>query len=167
MKRLILAILATAWCSLALAQSNFTAPGGQNVPMAVQGCLNASNQAIPCGSSGAIQTTQIVLGTGVTGIATGTTGIVTATLAGTAAKTTYICGFDISAAGTATISPITIGGLLGGTFTFQGISAGVTPFVRTYSPCIPASASNIAITVNTTADGTATAVDVQAWGYQQ
>jgi hypothetical protein len=105
--------------------------------------------------------------TAITAIATGTTAVVTATLAGVAAKTTYICGFDISAAGSATISPITIGGLLGGTYTFQGLSAGGTPFNRTYTPCIPASAVNTAITVNTTADATATAVDVQAWGFQQ
>lgn len=106
--------------------------------------------------------------TKITAIATGSTGAVTATLAGVAAKTTYICGFDISAAGgTATISPITITGLLNGTFTFQGISAGGLPFTRTYTPCVPASAVNTGIAVVTTADGSASAVDVQAWGFQQ
>lgn len=38
---------------------------------------------------------------------------------------------------------------------------------QNFSPCIPASAQNEAITVTTTADGTATAVNVNSWGYQQ
>jgi hypothetical protein len=101
-------------------------------------------------------------------IATGSTGIVTATLPGGAGDTTYLCGFDISAAGgTATISPITVTGLLGGTFTYQGISAGAVPFSKAFWPCIPASNSNTSISVSTTADGTATAVNVQAWGFRQ
>lgn len=54
MKRLILAVLATAWCSIALAQSNFTAPGNQNVPGMVQMCLNGSGFAVPCGTAGAV-----------------------------------------------------------------------------------------------------------------
>ena len=36
-----------------------------------------------------------------------------------------------------------------------------------FNPCIPASATNTAITITTTANGTATAVDVNSWGYQQ
>lgn len=101
-------------------------------------------------------------------VGTGTTGAVTATLAGVAGKVTYLCGFDVSAAGgTATISPITVAGLLGGTFTYQGISAGGAPFQHAFNPCIPASAANSSITVNTTANGTATGVAVQSWGFQQ
>jgi hypothetical protein len=38
---------------------------------------------------------------------------------------------------------------------------------QNFSPCIPASAQNAAITVSTTADGTVTAVNVNSWGYQQ
>lgn len=133
-------------------------------------CTQLTRTSAECDpvNSGNPLPTQNSLGTAVVGINSGTTGAVTATLSGVQSKTTYICGFDISAAGgTATLSPVTIAGLLGGTFTYQGISAGGVPFVRTFSPCIPASAQNTAITVNTTADGTATAVDVQAWGYQQ
>ena len=40
------------------------------------------------------------------------------------------------------------------------------PSSFTFNPCIPASAANTAITVTTTANGTATAVDVNSWGYQ-
>jgi hypothetical protein len=36
-----------------------------------------------------------------------------------------------------------------------------------FAPCVPASAVNTNITVTTTADGTATAVDVNSWGYRQ
>jgi hypothetical protein len=103
-------------------------------------------------------------------IATGTTGAVAATLAAsTADKATWICGFDVSAiGGTAAIGPITVTGLLGGTFTYQFSSSatGVTLQER-YSPCLPSSAQKTAIVVTTTADGTASAVDVQAWGFQQ
>ena len=40
---------------------------------------------------------------------------------------------------------------------------------KTFTPCLAASAPNTAITITTTAtaDGTATAVDVNSWGYQQ
>lgn len=99
--------------------------------------------------------------------AAGTTAIVTATLPAVPGKTNYICGLQVSAAGgTATVSPITVVGLLGGTMTYQGIIAGGAPFTPPgFSACIAASASNTAITVNTTANGTATAVNVSAWGY--
>ena len=109
------------------------------------------------------------VGTAVTGNATGTTGAVVGTLAAVAGKITYICGFDVSAlGGTATVGPVTVAGLLGSSMTYQfsSTAAGAT-FGRTYSPCVPASATNTAITVTTTADGTASAVDVNSWGYQQ
>jgi len=102
-------------------------------------------------------------------VATGTTGAVTATLAANAGKTTWICGFDVSAiGGTAAVGPVTVTGLLSGTLTYQMSSsaAGVT-LSRTFTPCLPGSAINQAIAVVTTADGTASAVDVQAWGFWQ
>ena len=37
---------------------------------------------------------------------------------------------------------------------------------QTFTPCIPASAVNTAITITTTADASATAVDVNSWGFQ-
>lgn len=101
--------------------------------------------------------------------ASGTTGAVVATLAADATRLTYICGFDVSAiGGTAAVGPITIAGLTGSqSFKYQASStaAGVT-LSRTFTPCIPSNAINTAITVTTTADGTASAVDVNAWGFQ-
>lgn len=105
----------------------------------------------------------------VIGVGTGTTGAVTGTLAAAAGRTTFICGFDVSViGGTAAVGPITITGLIGGTFTYQfsSLAAGNT-LSRTFTPCIPASAVNTAIVTTTTADGTASAVDVNSWGYQQ
>jgi len=102
-------------------------------------------------------------------VATGTTGAVTATLAANAGKTTWICGFDVSAiGGTAAVGPVTVTGLLSGTLTYQMSSsaAGVT-LSRNFTPCLPGSALNQAIAVVTTADDTASAVDVQAWGFWQ
>ena len=102
-----------------------------------------------------------------TAIASGTTGAVVATLATIPGKTTWLCGFDVSAiGGTAAVGPVTVTGLIGGTFTYQltSAAAGVT-LGRTFTPCIPASAQNTTIVITTTADGTASAVNVQAWGY--
>jgi hypothetical protein len=102
--------------------------------------------------------------------ATGTTGAVTATLGAFANQTTFLCGFDVSAiGGTATVGPITISGLVSNqTFTYQlsSTTTGAT-LSRTLNPCIPGRAVNTAITITTTANGTATAVDVNAWGFYQ
>jgi hypothetical protein len=38
---------------------------------------------------------------------------------------------------------------------------------QSYVPCISSSAVNTVITVTTTANGIATAVSVNSWGYQQ
>lgn len=107
--------------------------------------------------------------TPIQGNAAGTTGAVVGTLAGVAAKTTYICDFDVSGiGGTAALGPVTVAGLLGGSKVYQlsASAAGVT-FSKSFSPCLPASAVNTAITITTTADGTATAVNVNSSGYQQ
>jgi hypothetical protein len=102
----------------------------------------------------------------IVGAGTGTTGAVTATLAGAAGKTTYICGFQVSSTGSGTsavtVTPLGTGG---GTFTYQLTAPGNFPIL--YNPCVPANAQNTAITVTAGANGTATAVDVNAWGYQQ
>ena len=102
-------------------------------------------------------------------VATGTTGSVVATMAATALVTNYLCEFDISAiGGTAAVGPIVVAGLVGGSRTYQlsSLAAGVN-FSKSFNPCLPASAINTAITITTTADGTATAVDVNASGYRQ
>ena len=67
--------------------------------------------------------------------------------------------------------PITIAGLITASMVYQmaAVAAGNTAG-QTFAPCIPASAANTAITaitITTTADASATAVDVNSWGYQQ
>lgn len=104
------------------------------------------------------------------GVGTGSTGAVVGTLAAVAGRLTYLCGFDISAiGGTAAISPVVIAGLNGGSFTYQGSSSAAGGIVlrEVFNPCIPASALNTTITITTTADGSASAVDVNSWGFQQ
>jgi len=108
--------------------------------------------------------------TPISGNATGTTGAVVGTLAANATKTTYICGFNVQAiGGTAAVGPITVAGLIGSSQVYQASStaAGGQAASANFQPCVPSSAINTAITVTTTADGTATAVDVNSWGFQQ
>jgi hypothetical protein len=129
------------------------------VALCPTGALDAQNNPItaPC------------YGTAVVAIGAGSTGAVTATLPAAAGKTTTICGVTISAlGGTATVGPVTITNLIGNiTFTLQLAStASGNFFSQGFFPCIPAKAVNTAIAVVTTADGTATAVDVNVWGYQ-
>lgn len=107
----------------------------------------------------------------ITGNAAGTTGAVVGTLAAAAAKTTYICGFNVQAiGGTSTVGPITVAGLTGSSQIYQtdvnSATVGKTVASANFAPCVPASAVNTAITITTTADGTASAVDVNSWGYQ-
>ncbi len=107
--------------------------------------------------------------TAITGNATGTTGAVVGTLTAVATKTTYICGFNVSAiGGTAAVGPITIAGLITSSMDYQIASSASGNFIgQTFTPCVPASAVNTNITTTTTADGTATAVSVNSWGYNQ
>lgn len=107
----------------------------------------------------------------ITGNGQGTTGAVVGTLAAKQNFTTYICGLHVDAiGGTAAIGPVTLAGIVGGPMVFQGSSTATGAQgipTMTFWPCIPATGPNTAITVTTTADGTATAVDVNTWGYQQ
>lgn len=117
-----------------------------------------NNQWVPC-----------PVGAEITGAGTGSTGAVVATLAASTTKTTYICGFTVSAiGGTATVGPITVAGTTGSSLVWYVAStvAGSNLNVN-FNACIPGSAVNTAITVTTTADGTATAVTVNAWGFQR
>lgn len=106
--------------------------------------------------------------TPITAVGTGSTGAVTATLAANAAKFTYLCSFDISATGgVATLGPITITNLGGNTFTYQLFSTATgAQLQKTFSPCLQSTAINTAIVVTTTADATASAVDVNLSGFQ-
>ncbi len=132
-------------------------------PLQAGAIVTAANP-IPVSLSG-------VATSGVTSIAgnrTGTTGAVVGTLAGAAAKTTYISGFSVSAiGGTDAVGPITVANLAGGSQVYYlNSSAGGSTLVVNFDFPIPANAVNTDITVTTTADGTATAVSVNSWGFR-
>jgi hypothetical protein len=105
----------------------------------------------------------------ITASATGTTAATTATPAA-AGVTTYICGFSIDAnATTAVFGNATITGTISGTMNFTqpvGTAPAVGTLNRIFSPCIPASAINTAIAVNSIAAGALGVVSVTAWGFQ-
>jgi hypothetical protein len=131
-----------------------------------------SSECDPINNSNPLPVVAIQYPVGSTALAsagTGTTGAVTATLAGASGKTTYICGFSVSGVGgSAALGPITITNLIGSTtFTFQLTSStGGSVLTQAFRPCIPASGTNTSVAVSTTADGTASAVDVNSWGFQ-
>lgn len=82
-------------------------------------------------------------------------GTATATLPAVALKTNSITGFSITGGGAtgASVISCTVVGLIGGTQTYTfavpaGATLGATPFVRTYSWPVPASAVNTAIVVS-------------------
>ena len=105
--------------------------------------------------------------TAIAGNATGTTGAVVGTLTATSTTTAYISGFSVSAVGgVAAVGPITVAGLAGGSqvYSMNSLAAGNTLVVN-FASSIPASAVNTNITVTTTADGTATSVAVNSWGF--
>lgn len=190
-------LLAAALLATPAAADQYQSLGGY-APGSVPECINSQGLAVPCPlSDTSIDATTVTKpftaptaadrarvvaispnsGAGqyptgaipITGNGTGTTGAVVGTLTGLAGKTTYICGFDVSAlGGTAAIGPITIAGLKGSSMVYQlsSLAAGIT-LSRTFSPCIPASAAGTPITTTTTTDGTASVVDVNSWGFQQ
>ena len=176
MRRLVLAAVALLWTTAAFSQTTFPTPQpGVNAPGFVAMCPALNGQYVPCGAAGSIPRPVTVTSPVnvlqpplvVTANAAGSTGAVTATMALVPGKTLWLCGFDVSGAGTVTMSPVTVTGLLGGTFTYQGIIAGVAPFSRTFTPCIPAAGPTQAIAVVTTADASATAVNVNMFGVAQ
>ncbi len=162
MNKILLALFLILIPSLASAQSQRN-PCFYNVsPSPTDGCTSVSTSnplPVAISAPGGI----------ITGNATGTTGAVVGTLAAAVGKTTYVCGFDITAVGgTATVGPITVAGLITSSAVYyltSSVAGSVLP-VR-YTPCIPASAANTAITITTTADGSASAVTVNSWGYQK
>lgn len=115
--------------------------------------------------------------TPVTGSGTGTTGAVTATLAGVASKTTYVCGFSVTLTNptAATNTSVTLTGVITGTMTFGAptLAAAATvaqpeKVVQNFYPCIPASAANTSIVVNSPALGAGAPLNTAAvWGYQK
>lgn len=97
----------------------------------------------------------------------------TASLAGVAAKTTYITGFDVTGSGATagSVVSVTVTGLLGGTSTYTlavsaGAAVGNAPLVIDFVPPLPASAVNTAIVVTCPALGLGnTNNTVNAYGY--
>jgi hypothetical protein len=107
-------------------------------------------------------------------IAAGSTAAITATMPADTSpvlQTNWLCGYDVEVyGGTAVVTPLTITGLLGGTMTIRKVltsAATGAGYTQTYTPCLIASAPATAISVATTADGTATSVTVQVWGFQK
>jgi len=108
--------------------------------------------------------------TAITASATGTTAATTATLANVGGKTTYICGFTISAKATsATSGAATVTGTVTGTLNYiqnVGTATVASTLSQTFAPCVPASGANIAIAVQSVAAGSGGNTAVTAWGYQ-
>lgn len=106
----------------------------------------------------------------ITASAIGTTGATTATLAGVASKTTFICGFTITSDATAALAgTATVTGTVTGTMSYIQNVGGATAagiLSQSFAPCIPASAANTGIAINSVAAGTGGNTAVTAWGYQ-
>lgn len=159
-------LLVTSCAPTAYAQNTRVVPCYQSIVSGIATCVDVSvanplpvtlnSAGYPAGA------------TPITGNSTGTTGAVVGSLAGTAGKTTYICGFNVSATGgTAAVGPITIANTVTGNMVFElNSSVAGTNLAQNFNPCIPANAANTAITTTTTADGTASAVAVNSWGFQ-
>lgn len=183
------ALLLVSTSIAALAQNSdtyFATPNGGGVNGAVGMCLNTSNKAVPCSAANVapspvaltsypvnpvtgVQATPVSASSGNVAAATAT-----ATLPGTVGKTTYLCGFSITSAGStaaAVVSP-TVSNTLGnpGTFTYASV-AGPTlanaPLVMAFNPCVPAGTTNQTIPVSLPSLGAGnTNATVSAWGYQ-
>lgn len=108
--------------------------------------------------------------TALTSSTTGTTGATTTTLAGVSNKTTFVCGFTITSDATAALAgTATVTGTISGTLSFIQNVGGATAagiLTQPFSPCIPASATNTGIAINSVAAGTGGNTAVTAWGYQ-
>jgi len=143
-------------------------PGNNVAQGSVQMCVNGSGTAVACQSpTGQTQ----VLGA----FSGADTASAAATLAGTAGKTTFICGFSVSglgstAGGAVSVTVATLTGATTLTYSYvfaAGAAVANTPIQFPYSPCLPANAVNTAITVTVPGQAGNTATQINAWGYQQ
>lgn len=121
----------------------------------------------------AVSTSQYPVGAiPVVAAGTGTTAAVAVTLPGTSGKTTYICGFTITAAATSLATgAATVANLVGSTtFTYDqtvaAVANGTSKLTEVFDPGIPASATNTGIVVTSAAAGLGGVTDVNVWGYQ-
>jgi hypothetical protein len=178
MRRITLALVASAsLVAVAYAQTNnsntWTTPGNQTVGGSVQLCPRASdNVAVPCNNTGAASASggYPAGAVPITATATGTTGATNATLAGAAAKFTYICGYQISVnASGSTFGTGAITAIVTGNFGFN-VAVPAAPAVnvvsQTFTPCIPTATTNSAIVIGSPAAGAGGSNMVYAWGYQ-
>ena len=183
-----LALAATVAAGYAVAQAIFPTPSGQTTAQGtVNMCTTMTGTFVACGTPGAMplsvtiqQASPVPVSPSaypssslpVTNSATGTTAAVVATLPANANRTTYLCGFSMTATATAaTAGAATVVGTLGGTLNFvEGVGATGTSGAQTtnqsFTPCVPASAINTAIVVTSFAAGTGGIAAVAAWGYQ-
>lgn len=151
----------------------FAEAQSQRNPCYYKDTPTSSDGCTPVSDSHPLPVSNVGYPAGVTpvgGNASGTTGAVVGTLTATSTTTAYICGFNVQAiGGTATVGPIVVAGLTGGSQTYQtdvnSATVGKTVASANFNPCIPASALNTNITTTTTANGTASAVNVNSWGY--
>jgi hypothetical protein len=77
-----------------------------------------------------------------------------------------VCGLTVTYTGGGTITPISLGGLPGGTVYFQGTSLGQPPLQQSFQPCLPVTAGSAA-TLGVTTDNNATKVSAILWGLWQ
>lgn len=108
----------------------------------------------------------------ITASATGTTAATTATLAGTSGKTTYICSYSVRANATAAATVTdTVTGVITATMSsilwVAPLASGLGVDEQIFTPCVPASGTNVGIAVVSGAPGTGGTVSVHAAGYQQ
>ena len=105
----------------------------------------------------------------VTASATGSTGQITATMAAVSGQTNWICGFVITSGGTssALVVNATITGTVTATmnYTYVFVSSGQGLLGVAFPQCVPASATNTAITLTVPAGGTGTTVAAEMWGF--
>jgi hypothetical protein len=103
--------------------------------------------------------------------ATGTTDITTATIQANSGLVIYLCGFSIRANATvATNGMASVTGLVSGTLSFVQWTAASVSGVGVIEPpfgsiCIPASGTNVAVSIASAATGAGGMVSVTAWGF--
>lgn len=103
---------------------------------------------------------------------TGTTAATASSLAAVVGKTNYVCGFSIRANATAAkTGNATLTGTITGTLNFTQWTAptatGLGVVEMIFTPCLPASATNTALTLTSDAPGTGGVVSTAIWGYDK
>lgn len=103
----------------------------------------------------------------------GTTAATPVAMPAVSAKTNFVCGFRIESQATSTATgAYTMAGILGGTMTGlmttpAAPAPGIGQITQNFTPCLPASAVNTAITLTSAAPGTGGLVQLWIWGFVQ